>query len=109
MENNLEKINWYNLSGNKNAIHILENNLEKINWDNLSRNKKAIHILENNLERINWYEVSGNRYIFDPIYWELAYTKYFIYKKIPIIEYYIILQKILIKDICLHILGFISI
>jgi len=27
-----DKINWYFLSGNPNAIHLLEKNLNKINW-----------------------------------------------------------------------------
>ena len=33
-----DKINWYNLSENPNAIHLLEQNLDKIDWDWLSKN-----------------------------------------------------------------------
>ena len=32
------KINWYYLSLNPNAIHLLKNNQDKINWNYLSKN-----------------------------------------------------------------------
>ena len=48
-----DKINWYLLSRNLNAINLLEYNLDKINWDNLSENPNAIHLLEQNLDKIN--------------------------------------------------------
>ena len=38
MEQNPDKIDWYWLSRNPAAIHILEQNPDKINWDSLSRN-----------------------------------------------------------------------
>jgi hypothetical protein len=41
---NLDKINWYILSGNSTAIHILEKNLDKINWDELSGNKSIFKL-----------------------------------------------------------------
>ena len=40
-----DKINWYNLSSNPNAIRILEQNPDKINWWHLSKNRNAIHLL----------------------------------------------------------------
>ena len=62
---NPEKINWDNLSKNKNAIHILERNLDKINWDNLSENPNAINILKANQDKINWIQISLNPSIFE--------------------------------------------
>jgi len=38
LENNLDKVDWYSLSSNKNAIKIIENNLDKVDWCNLSGN-----------------------------------------------------------------------
>ena len=35
---NQDKIDWYYLSSNPNAISILEQNLDKINWIQLSEN-----------------------------------------------------------------------
>jgi hypothetical protein len=35
VENNQDKINWYNLSSNPNAISLLEKNQKKINWKEL--------------------------------------------------------------------------
>ena len=54
------KIDWYNLSGNLNAISILEKNLDKIDWCNLSVNINAIHLLEKNVEKIDWFWLSSN-------------------------------------------------
>jgi hypothetical protein len=60
LEKNLDKVNWTNLCLNPNAIHILEKNLDKVKWDSLSENPNAIHILENNLDKVNWYWLSSN-------------------------------------------------
>ncbi len=49
---NFNEINWFYLSHNPNAIHILEKNLNKIDWKCLSSNPNAIPILENNLDKI---------------------------------------------------------
>jgi hypothetical protein len=38
LEKNLDKVNWYILSSNLNAIPILEKNLDKVDWGSLSRN-----------------------------------------------------------------------
>jgi len=40
-------INWYNLSSNPNAIHLLEQNIDKISWNALSENPNAINLLFN--------------------------------------------------------------
>ena len=45
VEKNLDKIDWYYLSGNINAISILEKNLSKVNRKSLSLNTNAISIL----------------------------------------------------------------
>ena len=34
----INKLSWYNLSSNPNAIYLLEKNIDKINWTNLSGN-----------------------------------------------------------------------
>ena len=34
----IKKLNWFNLSRNPNAIHLLEQNQDKIDWYMLSRN-----------------------------------------------------------------------
>ena len=60
LEKNLNKVNWYMLSRNPNAIHILEKNLDKVDWRWLSSNHNAIHILEKNLDKVNWDGLSEN-------------------------------------------------
>jgi hypothetical protein len=53
------------LSINSNAIHILENNLDKINWNQLSTNPNAIHLLKSHRMNINWQFISSNPSIFE--------------------------------------------
>ena len=60
MEQNQDKIDWYQLSRNPNAIHLLEQNPDKIDWDILSENPNAIHFLEKNPDKINWRRLSSN-------------------------------------------------
>ena len=48
------KIDWYALSSNPNAIHLLKQNVDKIDWCSLSLNPNAIHLLEQNQDKINW-------------------------------------------------------
>ena len=38
----LDKLKWWGLSTNPNAIHLLEQNMNRINWYNLSSNPNAI-------------------------------------------------------------------
>ena len=91
---NPEKINWFQLSRNPNAIHLIERQLaeepEEIDWRNLSENPNAvpilerqlsedpkkihsitlscnpnaIHLLEKHPEQINWCWLSTNPAIF---------------------------------------------
>ena len=56
----MNKICWYTLSRNPNAIHFLEKNADKINWNGLSLNPNAIHLLEKNNDKIDWCELSRN-------------------------------------------------
>jgi hypothetical protein len=65
LENNLNEVDWDALSSNPNAIHILENNLDKVDWDLLCYNPNAIHLLKNNQDKINWYWLSRNPSIFE--------------------------------------------
>ena len=65
MEQNPDKIDWYYLSRNPNAIPILEQNPEKINWRELSVNPNAIHLLEKKPKKIDWSRLSENPSIFE--------------------------------------------
>ena len=60
LEKNLDKVSWNWLSCNENAIHLLEKNMDKIDWGNLSGNPNAIHLLEKNLNKVSWSVLSGN-------------------------------------------------
>ena len=42
IQENLDKINWWNLSANPNAIPFLEKNIDKIKWWLLSENPKPL-------------------------------------------------------------------
>jgi hypothetical protein len=44
LEKKINKINWYGLSLNSNAIHILEKNINKINWILLSFNSSIFNL-----------------------------------------------------------------
>ena len=60
----IEKVNWWVLSANPEAIQLLEANRDKINWVQLGKNPKAIKMLEDELkvrpQNILWYSLSGN-------------------------------------------------
>jgi hypothetical protein len=60
LEQNLDKVNWKELSQNPNAIHILEKNMNKVVWDVLSANPNAVHILEQNMDKVCWLNLSLN-------------------------------------------------
>jgi hypothetical protein len=56
----IDKLNWFALSSNPNATHLLEQNQNKIFWDELSSNPNAIHLLKQNQNKINWFALSSN-------------------------------------------------
>ena len=81
LRNNKEKIYWFRLSSNPNAmslikkqgcmswkwlsmnpsaIQMLEANPEQIDWSCLSENPAAIHLLEANLDKIHWRWLAEN-------------------------------------------------
>ena len=60
LEQNLNKVDWRQLSENPNAIHLLEKNIDKMNWSMISSNPNAIHILEKNLDKVDWNSLSSN-------------------------------------------------
>ena len=60
VEKHWDKIYWYTLSYNINAISILENNLDKVNWIIMSSNINAVPILEKNQDKIDWRALCGN-------------------------------------------------
>ena len=64
------------LSINPNAIHIHENDLDKVDWCNLSRNPNAIRILENNFDNTNWRYLSWNPNAILPTYIRLYVCMY---------------------------------
>jgi hypothetical protein len=51
---------WLNISKNPNAISLIENNLEKVDWPTLCFNPNAIHILKKNKDKINWDNLAMN-------------------------------------------------
>ena len=57
-----DKIVWYGLSENPNpdAIPLLAENLEKVNWYELSKNPNAIPLLRDNKRKIKWEALSSN-------------------------------------------------
>ena len=68
---NIEKIDWANLSANQNAIELLKENPLKIDWYQLSANENAIELLEAELleaklkkypnnRKINWHQLCAN-------------------------------------------------
>jgi hypothetical protein len=69
MKRYVEHINWYYFCRLevKESIEIIEENLDKVDWDELSTNALAIHILEQNREKINWNNISMNDSIFTEI------------------------------------------
>jgi hypothetical protein len=52
---NIERLDWFYLCLNPNAIHLLEENIDKIDWYSLSRN--AIHLLEKNIDKIDYSQL----------------------------------------------------
>jgi hypothetical protein len=61
----MDKVNWYWLSENPSAMHILQANPDQIKWPNLCRNPAAIDILQENQDKIDWVYLSQNPAIFE--------------------------------------------
>ena len=57
-----DKIDWWALSQNTNAIELLKRNIDKINWALLSKNpnQEAIKLLKANPTKIDWDYLSEN-------------------------------------------------
>jgi hypothetical protein len=62
----LDKIDWEELSYNKNAINLLKANQDKIDWIVFSKNSNPnmIDIVKENLDKIEWDNFSENPLIF---------------------------------------------
>ncbi len=60
----INKLDWWGLSSNPNALYLLESNLNKINFNELSKNKNdyAIEILSKYPDKINYELLSSNPY-----------------------------------------------
>lgn len=56
----IDKLDWSNLSKNKNAIDLLKCHIDKINWTELSENCNAISLIKSNLDKICWKRLSEN-------------------------------------------------
>jgi ribosomal protein L24E len=76
LKENPDKINWYNLSRNKNAeaIALLKENPLQIDWTMLSLNPNAIELLKANPDKINWTYLSSNPSIFTYDYEKMRYN-----------------------------------
>ena len=70
IESNMDKVSWYCLPKNPNALHLIFENLDQdlvanhINWSSLSANPNAIAWLEENQGKIDWQVVWKNPNIF---------------------------------------------
>ena len=82
LENNKNKIDWFNISKNSNAIHLIEDRVEYekqfnideydyltfgcklLSWCEISSNPNAIELLKNNQDKIDWHLLSANPSIF---------------------------------------------
>src|SRR6056300_1512819 len=53
-----DKLDWFWLSLNPNAIDLLKENQDKIDWINLSINPNAIDLLKENQDKIDWINLS---------------------------------------------------
>jgi len=56
----LNRVDWYFLSGNSGAVHLLEQYYDYINWRSICHNKNAIHIIEQNLDKIDLIDLVYN-------------------------------------------------
>ena len=58
-------IDWYKLSSNLSAVHILQENEDKINWYNFCYNESidAIYMIERNKYKIDWLSLSRNKVV----------------------------------------------
>ena len=68
----MDKVDWYSLTFNPNAIHILEKNLDKVYWYWLSLNPNALHLLfEYNYEKMliqnQTFANKITEYVFNPM------------------------------------------
>jgi hypothetical protein len=81
IQQNSDKIVWYALSQNPNAIDILNDHFDKIRWDELcaNTNPKAFDLLERftnnfttNLDKLDWRKLSNNHFVVKLYekYWE---------------------------------------
>jgi hypothetical protein len=53
-------IDYFHLSSNPNALHLIKDNLDKIDWLWLSSNPSAIDLLKANPDKIDWNWLSMN-------------------------------------------------
>ena len=60
LKENLDRVDWYWLSANPNAMDILKGNLDRVDWYWLSANPNAMDIIKENLDRVDWMRLSSN-------------------------------------------------
>jgi hypothetical protein len=56
----MDKVDWYGLCENPNAISILEQHPDKIEWLALSSNPNALHLLRENPDKVRWGRLCCN-------------------------------------------------
>ena len=61
---------------------MLEKQRDKIYWYNLSANPNAIELLEANQDKINWYKITGNPAIFQLDYEEMKKNNQEMYEEL---------------------------
>jgi len=81
LEKHPEKISWIQLSKNHEEFHLLEQDPEKIDWKWLSGNPDAIHLLEQNQDKIDWTVLSSNTAIFVYDYDAMKETKHILHEE----------------------------
>ena len=61
VKNNINNLNWSELSINPSAIPFLDEHFDKIDWNRLNLNPNALGILKRYPDKINWNWLSRNR------------------------------------------------
>ena len=84
----MDKINFWGLSWNSAAIHIIEKNMSLVSWMGLSANPSAIHLLKQNPDKIDWLQFSTNPSIFE-----------YDYQALSIKRTYILLEELMMKTL----------
>jgi hypothetical protein len=77
LKDNIDRLDWNELSANPGAIPLLEAYPERINWEKLLENTEALYLFEKNPDKIDWFELfNNNRPLKNRIYlFEIYFNK----------------------------------